>query len=65
MPVFIKTMKDTAHLTYYLLKDTGVGMMLAGYACVHQGYERHSPLTYSLLKDAGVDMMLAGGACVH
>ena len=40
-------------------------MMLAGYACVHQGYKRHSPPNYLFLKRCCVGMILAGDACVH
>ena len=39
-------------------------MMLAGGACVHQGYERHSPPNIFSLKRYWVGMRLAGGACV-
>jgi hypothetical protein len=41
------------------------GMMLSGDACVHQGYERHSPSNIFSLKRYWVRMMLAGNACVN
>ena len=40
-------------------------MMLAGGACVHQGYERHSPPNIFSLIRYWVGIMLEGGACVH